>query len=107
MSASGCTARRYLAPSSPPPKQLVELALPFAVFVGGHQHRYHLLLRQQIDDAGRVRRHVLARRQPSELGEELLAFLAEHEVGGEAGGGWVGGVRGHAPLAEQQPDRTD
>src|SRR5262249_39758758 len=58
-------------PISPPPEQLVELALPFALFLRRHQHRDNLLLRQHVDDAGRVRLHVLARRQPPELGEEL------------------------------------
>src|SRR6266702_2535160 len=70
-------------PNSPPLEQLVELPLPFALFLRRHQHRDDLLLRQHLDDAGRVRLHVLARRQPPELGKELLAFPAEHEVGGK------------------------
>src|SRR5262249_34092874 len=39
-------------PSSPPPEQLVELALPLALFLRRHQHRDDLLLCQHVDDAG-------------------------------------------------------
>src|SRR5262245_64057018 len=69
---------------SSPLEQLIEKPLPFALLVGAHQHGDDFLLRQYGDDARRVRLHVLPRRQSSKLGEELLAFAAEHEIGGEA-----------------------
>src|SRR5438128_11146525 len=74
--ADACATTQLSESSSPPLEQLIELALPFAVFIGTHQHRDDLLLRQPLDDAGWIRRHVRARRQPAEPGEKLLALLA-------------------------------
>ena len=50
-----------------------EPALPDLLLLRRQQHRDDLLLAQHLDGAGRIVRHVAARRQPAELGEELLA----------------------------------
>ena len=55
----------------------------------------------------RVRRHIVARRQAAELGDELLALLADHEVGRQARRVRVRRLRVHADLAEHQRDRID
>src|SRR3954463_976416 len=94
-------ARAACPAPSPPLEQLVELPLPLALFIGAHQDGDDFLLRQHLDDARRVRRHILARGQSSELGEELLAFLAEHEIGGETGGVRMRRLGIHADLAEE------
>src|SRR5262252_7353055 len=91
----------------PPLEQLVELALPSALFLGRHQHRDDLLLRQHLDDAWRIRLHVVARWQTSELGEELLALPAEHEVGGKPRRARMWRLGVDADLAEEQRDRIE
>src|SRR4051812_3126008 len=74
---------------SPPPGLLFGSALPEERVEGLSQPRFfrrieqrgdHLLLRDPLDDAGRIGRHVAARRQPPEFGVENLAFLTKHEV---------------------------
>src|SRR5262249_23342580 len=94
-------------PSSPTLEQLVELPLPSALFLRRHQHRNDFLLRQHPNDARRIRLPVLARRQPPELGEELLALPAEHEVGGKPRRVRMRRLGVHADLTEEQRDRVE
>src|SRR5262249_19051442 len=83
-------------------KQPVEGALPLLLLGWIEQDGDHLLGLERIHDAGRRAVHVGAGGQPAELGEERLAFLAEHEVGGEPRRIGMRRLRADADLAEEQ-----
>src|ERR1700732_40848 len=90
-----------------PLEQLVESPLPLALLIGPHQNGDHLLVRESLDDPGRIRGHILAGGKASEPGQKFLALLTEHEVGGEARGIGMWCLHIHADLSENQRDRIE
>src|SRR5262249_34900327 len=71
---------------SPRPEDFRKHRVPLLLIVGREHRRQHLLLVQHLHDARRIGIDIEARRQPAELGEELLRLLAQHEVACEQRG---------------------
>src|SRR6476660_7644735 len=88
-------------------EQLREAPLPATLLLRSQQRRDHLLLAQQLDRSGRVVLHVAAGRQTAELGQELLAFLAEHEIGRQLGSVRVWRLGVDRDLPKEQRDRIE
>src|SRR5262249_32881622 len=81
--------------------------LPAPLLLRRQQRRDYFFLAQQLDRSGRVVLHVASGRQAAELGQELLAFLAEHEIGGQLGGVGAGRLGVDRHLSEEQRDRIE
>src|SRR5262249_57011411 len=88
-------------------EQLRKTPLPAALLLRREQRGDDLLLAQELDRAGRILLHVVTSRQAAELGQELLTFLAEHEIGRELGGIRARRLGVDRHLPEEQRDRIE